>query len=116
MHGNCSCATRNFKKKSLDLIEAVIRSGGRGCGVGYDNATATPFWDCPHGSAMPGIINPEGLREQAWFENPASFENKTALAKAYGLAGVGAWTAHGISSGTPFDKAMWGVLERYLRT
>ena len=116
VQGNCSCATRNFKKKSLDLLVAVPDDKARGCTVGYNNQTATPYWECPRGSGLPGVVNPEGLREQAWFENPASFDNKTGLARKFGLAGVGTWTAHGIGGGTSFDTAMWEVLQRYART
>ena len=68
------------------------------CTSYYDETTATPWWDCAHGSNITGASSQPGVRQQAWYENAKSLQAKVALAVKYQLAGVGVWTAHGVNA------------------
>jgi hypothetical protein len=108
---NCSCAEKNFKKKSLDQMEPIAEQRAS-CFGGYDAATATPWWECPHGSGIPGIGNATA-RQQGWYENAKSLQTKLNLASSRGLLGAGAWAAHGIGNGSAFDETIWNLFEAF---
>jgi hypothetical protein len=108
-YGNCACAEKNFKKKGLDLLAAVV---GKGCTSGYDAKSASPWWDCPSGSNLPGM--PRGVRQQGWYENPQSIAAKVGLASKWQLGGVGVWSLTGCSGMTPDSKAIRNVFAEYL--
>jgi hypothetical protein len=107
--GNCSCAEKNFKKKTLDLLATA--EGTAGCFAGFNEQVGSPFWDCPHGSNITGVpTNWTGIRQQAWYENPRSIQLKLQLASTHGLGGVGVWSAHGCASKTQQCNEIWDLL------
>ena len=109
----CKCKEKNFKKKSLDLLAAVPLNVTKRCTTGYDDMTATPWWDCPRGSGLPGGGDSGGIRQQGWYENVMSLQRKSELARKYGCAGLGLWTANGISDGTMEDGEMWKLFSEW---
>ena len=109
----CNCKEKNFKKRSLDLLAAVPLNVTKSCTTGYDDMTATPWWDCPRGSGLPGGGDSGGIRQQGWYENFISLNRKSELAKKYGCEGLGLWTANGISDGTMEDGEMWKLFSEW---
>ena len=121
--GNCSCATDNMKKKSFDLLDGLGSSSD--CFFGYDDASSSRVVECPRGSGLPnsGSTNATS-RQQAWYDDASTLETKYALAAAWGLRGIGVWTAASASAnnalapsspnGTfPRDGDMWAALKAY---
>jgi spore germination protein YaaH len=111
-HGNCSCAEKNFGKKSLDLLRAA--AGGAGCVALYDEPSATPWFECAHGADVPGQP-PAGARQQGWYESARSIGAKLGLAADRSLAGVGVWTAGGADpTASAEGKAIWDAIAAYV--
>ena len=107
----CRCAEKNFKKKTVDLLTAAASR----CTSGFDEASASPWLDCPHGSGIAGVpANATTQHQQAWYESLASMAKKLALVESYGLAGVGVWTAHGIAPTSTEGAAVYNSFARYL--
>jgi hypothetical protein len=123
-HPLCSCAEKNFHKKTLDIMASCATTGS-GCTRGYDAVAATPWWDCPRGSGscFPGLpANQSRLHQQGWYENAASIKAKVALASSYSplVAGVGVWTAHGADGSTAagneqVDGLIWDAFRDYVQ-
>ncbi len=113
--GNCSCAEHDFKKKSVDILEGVMMSNRAGCTGGWDDAAATPFWECASGSGIVGAPSPGG-RQQGWYENDQSVTAKLNLAAKHGLGGVGFWTgtSANFGSGAAFDRQIWEAVEEFV--
>ena len=124
-HPLCTCAEKNFFKKTLDIMAACPSANGSGCTTGYDVTSATPWWDCSGGTAgcIPGLpANQSGLHQQGWYENAASIKAKVGLAASYSslVAGVGGWTAHGADGSTAsgseqVDALIWDVFRDYVQ-
>ena len=82
----------------------------------YDVDSATPFVDCPHGTGLDGVpVASTSTRQQAWFENARSIAAKVKLAADRDLAGVGVWSADGVSPSTEQGKQIWDTFARYLQ-
>jgi hypothetical protein len=123
-HPLCSCAEKNFHKKTLDIMASCATTDS-GCTRGYDETSATPWWDCPRGSGscFPGLpANQSRLHQQGWYENAASIKAKVALAASYSplVAGVGVWTAHGADGSTAagneqVDGLIWDAFRDYVQ-
>ena len=110
----CHCAEKNFKKKTVDLLTGAA-SDSRRCSHGFDEATASPWLDCPHGSDIAGLpANETARHQQAWYENLASLTKKLELVQSYGLGGVGVWTAHGISPISTEGAAIYDAFKHYV--
>ena len=104
-------------KKTLDLLWGVAHKthGSHGCTVGYDNTTATPWWDCPTGSGIVGIPSKwAAARQQGWYEDGRSLRTKISLAASNQLRGIGAWTLHGALPTSVAGKAVWDAFAAYL--
>ena len=113
-YGNCTCLEKNFHKKSLDIMANVMNAGSDlGCTEGYNEITATPYWECPHGSSTSKGTNPNHLRQQGWYENAKGLSAKIDLARSYGVWGVGLWTAMGISGGSGEDIEIWELFRKW---
>ena len=119
----CTCAEKNFHKKTLDIMAACKPSSG--CTTGYDVTSASPWWDCPGGTAASCIqglpANQSELHQQGWYEDAKSIKAKVGLAASYEslVAGVGAWTAHGADGSTAggsaqVDALIWDTFRDYL--
>ncbi len=55
------------------------------------NPAQTASWDAASNSPYVDYTDPNGLRHEAWFENPQSIQAKVALVKQYHLAGISMW-------------------------
>ena len=106
-YGNCTCKEKNFKKKSLDILNNIWQDESNGCNLGYNEISATPFWECNN-------YENKQQRTQGWFENSKSLNLKINLASNKQLMGIGAWTAHGIAGGTKFDSNIWNLITKYI--
>ena len=115
--GNCSCAHHNFKKKSVDILAGVVTSTANraGCTSGWDDASATPFWECARGSGIVAAPNPGG-RQQGWYENAKSITAKLNLAAQHNLGGAGFWTgtSANFGSGAAIDRHIWEAIEEFV--
>ena len=112
-YGNCSTATKNFQKKAIDKLAAAT-VGQPGCIHGWNGEAQSPFWDCPHGTNVSTTL-PKGVRQQAWYDNPRSFELKIALASSNLLGGIGAWSESGLGLMTPTGTEIWDEFAAYVR-
>jgi hypothetical protein len=110
----CRCAEKNFMKRTLDLLTAAAAR----CTSGFDAATASPWFDCPHGgSGVNGVpANATTTHAQGWYEDVASMRAKLSLAESYDLLGVGVWTGHGLSPTSTEGAEIWSSFAGYLAT
>lgn len=111
--GNCS-TTIQKKKKSIDILaNAAVTSAN--CIQGFDINAGSPFFDCPHGTNIPGGSG-KGIRQQGWYENLNSIKLKLNLANKYELEGIGIWTAGGVNDvdGPGLQgKEIWNAIDNY---
>lgn len=119
-HGNCSCSEKNFKKKGIGILMNVTAAGQGekdGCFESFDEPSATPFWECADGAGIAGM--PTTGRQQGWFENGRSMQNKLSLATQFDLKGVGIWSGGGCDSegSSPVATecaAIWAEFVKYV--
>lgn len=111
--GNCSCAEHNFVNRVVDELAAA--ASGPGCIHGFDEPSASPFFDCAHGSNISQSPPWPGVRQQAWFEDSRSISAKLQLAVSHELAGVAWWTAHGVRSDlSPEGQRIWDSIAQFV--
>lgn len=113
----CSCNEKNVAKKTLDLFAAAADDSALGCTAHYDEPTATPWIDCPHGANITsGGAKPTTLRQQGWYENAKSLQAKLDLAVLHKIGGVGVWTAHGVNAkATEEGGRIWDAFANYVK-
>lgn len=108
--GNCSTTVKKMKK-SVDILAAAAT--GDGCTTGFNTDAASPFFDCRHGTSIPGSGS-EGVRQQGWFENLRSIAAKLGLADQRRLGGIGLWTGSGVAN-TGAGRRIWEAVAEYVR-
>jgi spore germination protein YaaH len=81
-----------------------------------NNITATPYWECLHGSNTTINNNPMNIRQQGWYDDANSLQIKINLLKQFNIQSVGLWSANGISAGTMNGDSIWQLLKHWKST